>query len=60
MKKNKYKSIAKDVIQKEINGLKKLKSSFGKSFDQIIKTILGCKNGKVIVSGVGKSGIIGQ
>lgn len=60
MKKNKYKNIAKDVIQKEINGLKKLKSSFGKSFDQIIKTILGCKNGKVIVSGVGKSGIIGQ
>ena len=60
MKKNNYKSIAKDVIQKEINGLKKLKSSLGKSFDQIIKTILGCKNGKVIVSGVGKSGIISQ
>ncbi|MDC3145582.1 KpsF/GutQ family sugar-phosphate isomerase [Candidatus Pelagibacter sp.] len=60
MKKNNYKSIAKDVIQKEINGLKKLKSSLGKSFDQIIKTILGCKNGKIIVSGVGKSGIISQ
>ena len=60
MKKNNFKIIAKDVIQKEIDGLKKLKSSFGKSFDQIIKTILGCKNGKVIVSGVGKSGIIAQ
>ena len=49
-----YKNIAKNVIQNEIDGLKKLKSSIGKSFDLIIKTILGCKNGKVIVSGVGK------
>ncbi len=60
MKKNNYKGIAKDVIQREIDGLKKLKSSIGKSFDQIIKIILGCKNGKVIVSGVGKSGIISK
>ena len=60
MKKTKYKKIAKDVIQNEIEGLKKLKSSIGKSFDQVIKTILGCKNGKIIVSGVGKSGIISK
>ncbi|ARJ49199.1 KpsF/GutQ family sugar-phosphate isomerase [Candidatus Pelagibacter sp. RS40] len=55
-----YQIIAKEVIQKEIDGLRKLKLSIGKSFNQIIKTILGCKNGKVIVSGVGKSGIIGK
>ena len=60
MKKKNYKNIAKNVIQNEIDGLKKLKSSIGKSFDLIIKTILGCKNGKVIVSGVGKSGIISK
>ena len=60
MKRNNSINIAKDVIQKEIDGLKKLKSSIGKSFDQIVKTILGCKNGKVIISGVGKSGIIGK
>ena len=60
MKKNKYKKIAKEVIQNEIEGLKKLKSSIGVSFEQIIKTILNCKNGKVIVSGVGKSGIISK
>jgi len=60
MKKNNYKNIAKDVIQKEIDGLKKLKASIGKSFDQIIKIILGCKSGKVIISGVGKSGIISK
>ena len=60
MKKNKYKKIAKEVVQNEIEGLKKLKSSIGVSFEQIIKTILNCKNGKVIVSGVGKSGIISK
>ena len=53
MKKTKYKKIAKEVIQNEIDGLKKLKSSIGVSFEQIIKTILSCKSGKVIVSGVG-------
>ena len=45
MKKNKYKKIAKEVVQNEIEGLKKLKSSIGVSFEQIIKTILICKNG---------------
>ena len=60
MKKTKYRKIAKEVIQNEIEGLKKLKSSIGVSFEQIIKTILNCKNGKVIVSGVGKSGIISK
>ena len=60
MKKNKYKNIAKEVIQNEIEGLKKLKSSIGISFEQIIKAIISCKNGKVIVSGVGKSGIISK
>ena len=54
MKKKNYKNIAKNVIQNEIDGLKKLKSSIGKSFDQIIKTILGCKSGKFI-NCIGKS-----
>ena len=60
MSKNKYNNIAKQVIQNEIEGLKKLKTSIGISFEKIIKTILNCKNGKVIVSGVGKSGIISK
>lgn len=54
-----YNKIAKDVIQTEIFALKKLKSSIKKPFNQIIQTILKCKNGKIIVSGVGKSGICG-
>ena len=53
-------NIAKEVIKIETNSLKKLHSSIGTSFEKIIKTILNCKNGKIIVSGVGKSGIIGK
>ena len=53
-------SIAKNVVKLEAEALKKLQSSIGKSFEEIIKTIINCKSGKVIVSGVGKSGIIGK
>ncbi len=60
MKDRKLLNIAKEVIKLELVALKKLKSSIGKSFEQIIKTILNCKNGKVIISGVGKSGIIAK
>ena len=60
MKNKKIQFIAKNVIQDEINALKKIKSSIGNSFNQIVKTILNCKNGKVIISGVGKSGIISK
>ena len=60
MKNKKLQLIAKNVIQDEINALKKIKSSIGNSFSQIVKTILNCKNGKIIISGVGKSGIISK
>ena len=60
MKNKKIQLIAKNVIQDEINALKKTKSSIGNSFIQIVKTILNCKNGKIIISGVGKSGIISK
>ena len=60
MKNKKLQLIAKNVIQDEINALKKIKSYIGNSFYQIIKTILNRRNGKVIISGVGKSGIISK
>ena len=60
MKNNKIKLIAKNVIQDEIYALKKIKLLIGSSFSQIVKTILNCKNGKIIISGVGKSGIISK
>ena len=60
MQSNKIKKIAKEVIQLEINALKNLKNSINNSFFKIIKLLLTCKNGKVIISGVGKSGIIAR
>ena len=60
MKKINFKAIAKDVIETEIKSLKKLKLNINKSFDKVVEAILSCKNGKVIISGVGKSGIIGK
>tara|TARA_Y100001936_G_C16084395_1_gene680500 strand:+ start:2765 stop:3736 length:972 start_codon:yes stop_codon:yes gene_type:complete len=57
--KNIYSLIGKGVVQTEINALKKLKSSLNKDFDKIVNLILRCK-GKIIFSGVGKSGIISK
>ena len=53
-------SIGKEVIKIETDSLKKLHSIIGKSFEKVIKTILNCRNGKIVISGVGKSGIIGK
>tara|TARA_Y100000816_G_C26082902_1_gene571015 strand:+ start:581 stop:1561 length:981 start_codon:yes stop_codon:yes gene_type:complete len=52
--------IAKQVVRDEIGSLKKLETSFDKSFEKIVKAIVNCKDGKIIISGVGKSGIIGK
>ena len=60
MQNKKLLNIAKEVVAIEAQSLQKLKSNIGKSFEKIIKTILNCKNGKIIVSGVGKSGIIAR
>ena len=57
--KNSFTSIGKDVVQTEINALKKLKKSINNDFDKIVNSILRCK-GKVVFSGVGKSGIISK
>ena len=56
---NNFSLIGKEVIQTEINALKKLKKSINKDFDKIVYEILKCK-GKIIFSGVGKSGIISK
>ena len=60
MSENKFKRIAQEVILSEIKSLHKLKSSIDKSFIQVIEAIINCKKGKVILSGVGKSGIIAR
>ena len=60
MKKINFQSIAKDVIQTEIKSLNKLKSSIDNSFNKAVEAIINCKNGKIIISGIGKSAIIGK
>jgi len=57
--KNNFSSIGKEVIQTEINALKKLKKDDMSNFNNIVNCILKCK-GKVVFSGVGKSGIISK
>ena len=58
MKKKDYKEIAKNVIDLEIKALKKLKSSINNSFNDAVDAITKCQS-KVILCGVGKSGLIG-
>ncbi len=55
--KNNFHNIAKNVIELEIKGLKKLKKSINSSFNEAVKVISNCQS-KVILGGVGKSGLI--
>tara|TARA_Y100000590_G_scaffold459850_1_gene617913 strand:+ start:600 stop:1571 length:972 start_codon:yes stop_codon:yes gene_type:complete len=57
--KNNFSLIGKDVIQTEINALKKLKKFLNRDFDKIVNSIIRCR-GKIVFSGVGKSGIISK
>ena len=58
MQKKDVKKIAKNVIDLEIIALKKLKKSINNSFDEAVNVISKCQS-KVIICGVGKSGLIG-
>ena len=60
MKNKTIQKISKEVIQYEIDALRNLKGKINDSFVRIVNLILSCKNGKLIISGVGKSGIIAR
>ncbi len=53
------KDIAQRVFNTEIESLQQVVTQLDDAFDQVIKTILSAK-GKLIVTGIGKSGLIGQ
>ena len=55
--KNEINEIGKSVIELQIKALKKLRYAINDSFDKAVKEIDKC-NSKVIICGVGKSGII--
>jgi len=49
----------KEVLEKEIAALEKVFSGLGKEFEEAVKHIKKCR-GKVVVTGLGKSGHIGR
>jgi len=51
--------IAKGVIEVEIQQLEKLKGCINENFEKAVRLIFNCK-GKVVLTGIGKSGIIGK
>ena len=57
MKKEKFISIAKEVISLEIKALQKLKKNINNSFNEAVIQIAKCQS-KIILCGVGKSGLI--
>jgi len=57
MKSKDCKKIAKNVIDLEIQALKKLKLSINNSFNDAVNAIVKCSS-KIILCGVGKSGLI--
>ena len=56
---NHMKAIAKRVFDIEIESLQKVAASLDDTFTDVVRAILQC-SGKVIVAGVGKSGIVGK
>jgi len=50
---------ARRVLDVELAGLTALRDRIGESFDRALDLLLGCR-GKVIVTGIGKSGIVGR
>lgn len=59
MEKNKINELAKNVLDIEANSILKLKENIGEDFDRAVDIIMNCK-GRVIVTGMGKSGHIGR
>ncbi len=49
----------RQVIQQEIDALRAMMESLGPEFERAVDLIFGC-SGRVIVTGVGKAGIVGQ
>jgi arabinose-5-phosphate isomerase len=61
-KKTSILSRARKVFDIEIAGLRQVQKQQSKNFIQAVYLIVACleRNGKIIVSGIGKSGVIGQ
>lgn len=56
---NKINELAKQVLDIEANSILRLKNCIGEDFDKAVEILYNCK-GRVIVTGMGKSGLIGR
>jgi arabinose-5-phosphate isomerase len=54
-----YAERAKQIFQEEISELQRLQESIDQSFDQVVEVLYACQ-GKVVIMGIGKTGIIGH
>ena len=59
MNQSKINELAKEVLDIEANSILRLKNSIGEDFDKAVEILFNCK-GRVIVTGMGKSGLIGR
>lgn len=59
MRKNKIVETGKKIIDIEVENLKKVRDILGEGFAKTIEELKNCQ-GKVVVTGMGKSGIIGK
>jgi len=51
--------LARSVLDIEIQGLEEVKSALGEDYVQALELLAGC-SGRVVVTGVGKSGLVGR
>ena len=56
---NSINELAKDVLEIEAKAILRLKNNIGDDFDKAVDILYNCK-GRVIVTGMGKSGLIGK
>ena len=59
MNQSKINDLAKNVLDIEANSILRLKNNIGEEFDKAVDILFNCK-GRVIVTGMGKSGLIGR
>ena len=59
MNKNSINELAKEVLDIEANSILRLKNNIGDEFDKAVDYLYNC-TGRVIVTGMGKSGLIGR
>ena len=56
---NDWLKLARDVLQTEIEGLQSVSQQLGPSFEKAVTAMAQC-TGRVVVTGVGKSGLVGR